>query len=53
MIVYSIKNLDEVTCLHCGHIGLTSTNHCKKCYGDHVVTIEMTSKKGFSWDVNL
>lgn len=47
------KNLDDVKCLHCGHIGLTSTNHCKKCYGDHVISIEMTSKKGFSWNVNL
>ena len=35
-----MRNLDEVKCLHCGHIGLTSTNHCKQCYGDHKVVIE-------------
>ena len=35
-----MKNLDDVRCLHCGHIGLTSTNHCKMCYGDHKVVIE-------------
>ena len=33
-------NLDDVRCLHCGHIGLTSTNHCKMCYGDHKVVID-------------
>jgi len=33
-------NLDDVKCLHCGNIGLTSTNHCKKCYGDHKVVID-------------
>ena len=33
-------NLDDVRCLHCGHIGLTSTNHCKMCYGDHKVEID-------------
>jgi len=35
-----MKNLDDVTCLHCGRIGLTSTNHCKTCYGDHIVVID-------------
>ena len=34
------KNLDEVDCLHCGHTGLTSHGHCRKCYGDHKLVID-------------
>ena len=33
-------NLDEVKCLHCGHIGLMFHGHCRKCYGDHKVIID-------------
>ena len=35
-----IKNLDEVECLECGHIGLTSHAHCRKCYRGHFVSID-------------
>jgi hypothetical protein len=46
LVLYSVpqcepmKNLDEVECLHCGHIGLTSHNHCRSCFGDHKIEIE-------------
>ena len=34
------KNLDEVTCMDCGHMGLTSHGHCRQCFAGHKLVIE-------------
>jgi len=28
---------DEVKCLKCGNIGLTSTGNCRRCYQGHKI----------------
>ena len=31
---------DDVECLKCGSIGLTSTGNCRKCFQHHKVVID-------------
>jgi len=31
---------DDVECLKCGNIGLTSDGHCRECFHDHKIEVE-------------